>query len=121
MFKNAKVFRLSAPFTLDQMALHERLMAQRFRPCGPLEIANTSALGPTGEAQPMVAICRKVATFPDQCGITLMSPAMCPMTIAPVTWTMSRATLGFSVMISAFAKWFFPGGMDAPWGAGSHP
>ncbi|MGB5833303.1 MAG: recombination-associated protein RdgC [Thiohalocapsa sp.] len=52
MFKNAKVFRLSAPFTLNQMALHERLMAQRFRPCGPLEVATmgwASPLGPNAE------------------------------------------------------------------------
>jgi recombination associated protein RdgC len=52
VFKNAKVFRLSAPFMLDQMALHERLMAQRFRPCGPLEVATmgwASPLGPNAE------------------------------------------------------------------------
>jgi len=52
VFKNAKVFRLSAPFMLDHMALHERLMAQRFRPCGPLEVATmgwASPLGPNAE------------------------------------------------------------------------
>ncbi|KAA6187504.1 recombination-associated protein RdgC [Thiohalocapsa marina] len=53
MFKNAKVFRLSAPFEWDQASLHERLSAQRFRPCGPLEVATIGwapALGPTAEA-----------------------------------------------------------------------
>ncbi|ESQ13174.1 MAG: recombination-associated protein RdgC [Thiohalocapsa sp. PB-PSB1] len=46
MFKNAKVFRLSVPFVLDQMALHERLLAQRFRPCGPLEVATMGWASP---------------------------------------------------------------------------
>jgi len=53
VFKNAKVFRLSAPFRWDQTALHERLMGKRFRPCGPLEMATmgwSPPLGPNAEA-----------------------------------------------------------------------
>jgi recombination associated protein RdgC len=52
VFKNAKVFRLSAPFEWDQMGLHEGLSAHRFRPCGPLEVASmgwTSPLGANAE------------------------------------------------------------------------
>jgi recombination associated protein RdgC len=52
VFKNAKVYRLSVPFRMDAMQLHERLSAQRFRPCGPLEVATmgwTSPLGPNAE------------------------------------------------------------------------
>jgi len=52
MFKNAKVYRLQAPFELDQMALHARLQERRFRPCGPVETATmgwTAPLGPKAE------------------------------------------------------------------------
>lgn len=56
MFKNAKVFRLSAPFVLDQMALHERLMAQRFRPCGPLEVATMGWASPLGPNADLLAL-----------------------------------------------------------------
>ncbi len=52
MFKNAKVFRLGAPFALDLMQLNERLTGHRFRPCGPQEIATmgwASPLGPAAE------------------------------------------------------------------------
>ena len=53
VFKNAKVFRLSAPFQWDQTALHERLMGKRFRPCGPLELVTmgwSPPLGPNADA-----------------------------------------------------------------------
>ncbi|MFP4077251.1 MAG: recombination-associated protein RdgC [Halochromatium sp.] len=52
MFKNAKVYRLQVPFTLDQMALHAQLGERRFRPCGPVETATmgwTAPLGPKAE------------------------------------------------------------------------
>jgi recombination associated protein RdgC len=48
VFKNAKVYRLSAPFEWDQMQLHERLGAQRFRPCGPQEVATLGWTAPLG-------------------------------------------------------------------------
>jgi recombination associated protein RdgC len=48
VFKNAKVYRLSAPFEWDQMQLHERLGAQRFRPCGPQEVATLGWTPPLG-------------------------------------------------------------------------
>ena len=48
MFKNAKVYRLSAPFEWDQMQLHERLDAHRFRPCGPQEVATLGWTAPLG-------------------------------------------------------------------------
>jgi recombination associated protein RdgC len=56
VFKNAKVFRLSAPFVLDQMALHERLMAQRFRACGPLELATMGWASPLGPNADLLAL-----------------------------------------------------------------
>jgi recombination associated protein RdgC len=52
MFKNAKVYRLQVPFELDQNGLHERLLARRFRQCGPVETASlgwTPPLGPKAE------------------------------------------------------------------------
>jgi len=52
MFKNAKIYRLQAPFELDQIALHERLGERRFRGCGPVETASmgwTAPLGPKAE------------------------------------------------------------------------
>jgi recombination associated protein RdgC len=52
MFKNAKVYRLQVPFTLDQMGLHAQLSERRFRPCGPVETATlgwTAPLGPKAE------------------------------------------------------------------------
>lgn len=52
MFKNAKVYRLTAPFTMDPLTLDERLGAMRFRPCGPQEVATlgfASLLGPNAE------------------------------------------------------------------------
>lgn len=52
MFKNAKVFKLSEPFTLDEMPLHEQLASQRARPCGPQEMMTlgwASPLGPNAE------------------------------------------------------------------------
>jgi len=48
VFKNAKVYRLSAPFEWDQMQLHERLGAHRFRPCGPQEVATLGWTAPLG-------------------------------------------------------------------------
>ena len=55
VFKNAKVFRLGAPFLLDQSALHERLQAQRFRPCGPLEVATMGWAPPLGANSEVLA------------------------------------------------------------------
>jgi recombination associated protein RdgC len=52
VFKNAKVFQLSAPFTLDPTQLHERLSEHRARPCGPQELMTlgwASPLGPGAE------------------------------------------------------------------------
>lgn len=52
VFKNAKVYRLTAPFDWDQVQLHERLAGQGFRPCGPQEVAAmgwTAPLGVNGE------------------------------------------------------------------------
>lgn len=52
MFKNAKVYRLQAPFDLDQMGLNARLQERRFRPCGPVETATmgwTAPLGPKAD------------------------------------------------------------------------
>ena len=52
MFKNAKLYRLQVPFTLDQMGLHAQLGERRFRPCGPVETATmgwTAPLGPKAE------------------------------------------------------------------------
>lgn len=37
MFKNARLFRLQEPFTLDAATLEEQLRSRCFRPCGPLE------------------------------------------------------------------------------------
>ncbi|MBB1127018.1 recombination-associated protein RdgC [Thiospirillum jenense] len=49
MFKNAKVFRLRNPFTLNQLQLHERLEAYAFRPCGPLETMTLGWVAPLGD------------------------------------------------------------------------
>lgn len=52
MFKNAKVYRLTAPFDWAPLALEARLAEQRFRPCGPQEVATmgfASPLGPNAE------------------------------------------------------------------------
>jgi len=48
VFKNAKVYRLTAPFDWDQVQLHERLGDQRFRPCGPQEVATLGWTAPLG-------------------------------------------------------------------------
>jgi recombination associated protein RdgC len=48
VFKNAKVYRMSVPFDWDQMQLHERLGARRFRPCGPQEVATLGWTAPLG-------------------------------------------------------------------------
>ncbi len=55
VFKNAKVFRLSAPFEWDQSLLHERLSAHRFRPCGPLEVATMGWTPPLGSGTEVLA------------------------------------------------------------------
>lgn len=52
MFKNAKVYRLTAPFEWDALGLDARLAQLRFRPCGPQEVATmgfASPLGPNAE------------------------------------------------------------------------
>jgi recombination associated protein RdgC len=46
VFKNAKVYRLADAFDWDQLELHERLAAQAFRPCGPLEAATLGWVSP---------------------------------------------------------------------------
>lgn len=48
MFKNAKVYRLTAPFDWDLPTLESRLAAQRFRPCGPQEVATMGFASPLG-------------------------------------------------------------------------
>ncbi len=55
MFKNAKVFQLSAPFTLDATQLHERLAEHRARPCGPQELMTLGWASPLGPAAQMLA------------------------------------------------------------------
>ena len=52
MFKNARVYRLNAPFELDELGLHERLSEKAFRGCGPLEAMTmgwSPPLGPQAE------------------------------------------------------------------------
>lgn len=48
MFKNAKVYRLSAPFEWEALALEGRLAEWRFRPCGPQEVATMGFASPLG-------------------------------------------------------------------------
>ena len=48
MFKNARAYRLSTPFELDQLGLHERLSDKAFRGCGPLEAATMGWAPPLG-------------------------------------------------------------------------
>lgn len=49
MFKNARLFRLAAPFAIDPDELQSRLEARRFRPCNPLEISTLGWVPPMGE------------------------------------------------------------------------
>ncbi len=47
-FKNLRLYRLSAPFTLDPEELHSRLEQDAFRPCGSLETATMGWVSPLG-------------------------------------------------------------------------
>jgi recombination associated protein RdgC len=49
MFKNARIFRLGAPFAYTAAALEDALGARRFRPCGPQETAALGWTAPLGE------------------------------------------------------------------------
>jgi len=49
MFKNARLFRLGSPWTLDATDLESALGGRRFRPCGPLETATLGWSAPLGE------------------------------------------------------------------------
>ena len=49
MFKNARMYRLGAPFGHDATALEALLATRRFRPCGPVETAAMGWSAPLGE------------------------------------------------------------------------
>lgn len=49
MFKNARMYRLGAPFGLDAAGLEAALSIRRFRPCGPVETATMGWSAPLGE------------------------------------------------------------------------
>ncbi|MGE5155438.1 MAG: recombination-associated protein RdgC [Bdellovibrio bacteriovorus] len=49
MFKNARLFRLGAPFGLDAAGLEAELANRPFRPCGPVETATLGWSSPLGE------------------------------------------------------------------------
>jgi len=49
MFKNARLFRLQAPFGLDAAGLEVQLANRSFRPCGPVETATLGWAPPLGE------------------------------------------------------------------------
>ena len=49
MFKNARLYRLTAPFTHTAAELEEALGGRRFRPCGPIETATLGWTPPLGE------------------------------------------------------------------------
>ena len=49
MFKNARMYRLGAPFGHDAAALEALLATRRFRPCGPVETAAMGWSAPLGE------------------------------------------------------------------------
>lgn len=55
MFKNAKVFQFDGEFAFDQLQLHERLSAQAFRPCGPLESITLGWASPLGSGAELLA------------------------------------------------------------------
>ncbi len=48
MFKNAKIYRLKEPFTLDQVQLDAQLRQHAFKPCGPLEMTAMGWTPPLG-------------------------------------------------------------------------
>ena len=48
MFKNARLYRLDAPSTIDAEGLENRLAERLFRPCGPLETASFGWCPPLG-------------------------------------------------------------------------
>ena len=58
MFKNAKIYQLSAPLSLTLTELYTRLAAHRFRPCGPLETLTMGWVSPLGGAHtdPVIAV-----------------------------------------------------------------
>lgn len=49
MFKNARFYRLEAPFGASASELEARLAARRFRPCGPVETWTLGWSAPLGE------------------------------------------------------------------------
>ena len=49
MFKNARIYRLGAPFGRAAAELEEALGTRRFRPCGPVEVATLGWSAPLGE------------------------------------------------------------------------
>lgn len=49
MFKNARIYRLGAPFGLAAADLEAALDSRRFRPCGPVEVATLGWSAPLGE------------------------------------------------------------------------
>jgi recombination associated protein RdgC len=49
VFKNARLYRLTAPFTHTVAELEEALGGRRFRPCGPIETATLGWTPPLGE------------------------------------------------------------------------
>ncbi len=49
MFKNARMYRLGAPFAFGAAGLQERLATRRFRACGPVETATLGWSAPLGE------------------------------------------------------------------------
>jgi len=49
MFKNARLYRLDAAFSLDPLELETQLGERRFRPCGPLETMTLGWAPPLGE------------------------------------------------------------------------
>lgn len=51
MLKNARLFFLTEPFTMNAATLEEQLTARRFRPCGPLESATLGWTPPYGAGQ----------------------------------------------------------------------
>jgi len=49
MFKNARIYRLGAPFGRAAAELEAALGTRRFRPCGPVEVATLGWSAPLGE------------------------------------------------------------------------
>ena len=49
MFRNARIYRLGAPFGYGAAELETALEARRFRPCGPVEVATLGWSAPLGE------------------------------------------------------------------------